>query len=54
VLVSSHQLTELEQIADEVVILKQRMLFRGSLENAMAVGDGSLEAAYFKILEGAR
>ncbi|WP_028265497.1 ATP-binding cassette domain-containing protein [Arthrobacter sp. MA-N2] len=54
VLVSSHQLTELEQIADEVVILKRRMLFRGSLENAMAVGGGSLEAAYFKILEGVR
>lgn len=54
VLVSSHQLTELEQIANDVVVLKRRMLFRGSLEDATAVGGGSLEAAYFKILEGAR
>lgn len=54
VLISSHQLTELEQIADDVVILKQRMLFHGSLEDATAAGSGSLEAAYFRILEGAR
>ncbi|MCX2747746.1 ATP-binding cassette domain-containing protein [Arthrobacter sp. MI7-26] len=54
VLISSHQLTELEQIADDVVILKRRMLFCGSVENATAVGGGNLEAAYFRILEGAR
>ncbi|WAH95614.1 ABC transporter ATP-binding protein [Arthrobacter sp. MMS18-M83] len=54
VLISSHQLTELEQIADDVVILKRRMLFRGSVEDATAVGGGNLEAAYFRILEGAR
>ncbi|MGR0160215.1 ABC transporter ATP-binding protein [Paenarthrobacter nitroguajacolicus] len=52
-LVSSHQLMELEQVADEVVILKQRTLFRGSLEEAKALGGGSLESAYFKILERA-
>lgn len=54
VLVSSHQLMELEQVADEVVILKQRVLFRGTIEEAKALGAGSLESAYFKILEGAR
>jgi len=53
-LVSSHQLLELEQVADEVVILKQKTLFRGTLKEAKAVGGGSLEAAYFKILEGSR
>ncbi|ABM08323.1 ABC transporter ATP-binding protein [Paenarthrobacter aurescens] len=53
-LVSSHQLMELEQVADEVVILKQRVLFRGTIEEAKALGAGSLESAYFKILEGAR
>jgi ABC-2 type transport system ATP-binding protein len=53
VLVSSHQLLELEQVADQVVILKRRMLFQGSLHEAKRVGNGSLEAAYFRILEGA-
>ncbi|MFP3580526.1 ATP-binding cassette domain-containing protein [Arthrobacter sp. fls2-241-R2A-200] len=50
VLVSSHQLMELEQIADHVVILKQKTLFMGSLEEAKLLGGGSLESAYFKIL----
>jgi ABC-2 type transport system ATP-binding protein len=53
-LVSSHQLMELEQVADEVVILKQRTLFRGTLKEAKALGGGNLETAYFKILEDAR
>ncbi|WP_454811746.1 ABC transporter ATP-binding protein [Paenarthrobacter nitroguajacolicus] len=53
-LVSSHQLMELEQVADEVVILKQRTLFQGTLKEAKALGGGSLESAYFKILERAR
>ncbi|MET3904379.1 ATP-binding cassette domain-containing protein [Paenarthrobacter sp. 4246] len=53
-LVSSHQLMELEQVADQVVILKQRVLFRGTLEEAKAIGGGSLETAYFKILAGAQ
>lgn len=53
VLVSSHQLLELEQVADEVVVLKRRMLFHGSLDEAKRVGNGSLEAAYFRILAGA-
>ena len=53
-LVSSHQLMELEQVVDEVVILKQRTLFRGTLKEAKALGGGSLESAYFKILDRAR
>ncbi len=53
-LISSHQLMELQQVADEVVILKQRTLFRGTLEEAKELGGGSLESAYFKILEGSR
>lgn len=52
-LVSSHQLMELEQVADQVVILKQKVLFSGTLGEAKALGGGSLEAAYFKILAGA-
>ncbi|MGF6834172.1 ABC-2 type transport system ATP-binding protein [Paenarthrobacter sp. TE4293] len=51
-LVSSHQLMELEQVADHVVILKQKVLFRGTLHEAKALGGGSLEDAYFKILAG--
>ncbi|WP_026546983.1 ATP-binding cassette domain-containing protein [Paenarthrobacter nicotinovorans] len=53
-LVSSHQLMELEQVADQVVILKQKVLFRGTLGEAKVLGGGSLEAAYFKILAGAQ
>lgn len=53
-LVSSHQLMELEQVADEVVILKQRTLYQGTLKEAKALGGGSLESAYFKILDRAR
>ncbi|UKA49235.1 ATP-binding cassette domain-containing protein [Arthrobacter sp. FW305-123] len=53
-LVSSHQLMELEKVADEVVILKQKTLFRGTLKEAKALGGGSLESAYFKILEGSQ
>ncbi len=49
-----HQLMELEQVADEVVILKQRTLFQGTLKEAKALGGGSLESAYFKILDRAR
>lgn len=45
---------ELEQLADQVVILKQKVLFRGTLEEAKVLGGGSLEAAYFKILAGAQ
>lgn len=52
-LVSSHQLTELEQVADHVVILKQKMLFTGTLRQAKSMGNGSLESAYFAILEAA-
>ncbi len=53
-LVSSHQLMELEQIAHDVVILKQRTLFQGTLKEAKALGGGSLESAYFKILADAQ
>jgi ABC-2 type transport system ATP-binding protein len=45
---------ELEQVVHDVVILKQRTLFHGTLEEAKVLGGGSLESAYFKILEGAR
>ncbi|WP_426004133.1 ATP-binding cassette domain-containing protein [Paenarthrobacter sp. NyZ202] len=50
-LVSSHQLLELEHVADSVVVLKRRTMFQGSLAQAKAIGGGSLETAYFRILE---
>lgn len=53
VLVSSHQLAELEQTVDEVVVLDRRVLFHGALQEITADGR-SLEDGYFDLLaEGA-
>lgn len=52
VLVSSHQLPELEHTVDEVVILQQRVLYSGALGD-LVHGDGdSLEGRYFDLVEG--
>lgn len=53
VLVSSHQLAELENTVDEVVILKQSVLYSGALSD-LVPGDGgaSLEERYFDLVEG--
>lgn len=54
VLVSSHQLAELEHTVDEVVILQQRVLYSGALADLVR-GDGdSLEDRYFDLVEGRR
>jgi ABC-2 type transport system ATP-binding protein len=54
VLVSSHQLAELEHIADEVVVLKRTVLYDGPLRELVR-GDGdSLEQRYFDLVQGER
>ncbi|MFB4352812.1 ATP-binding cassette domain-containing protein [Microbacterium sp. LS_15] len=53
VLVSSHQLGELEQIVDQVVVIKRRVLFTGPLEDLVGGGGESLESRYFDLVEGA-
>ncbi|RWR18852.1 ATP-binding cassette domain-containing protein [Microbacterium enclense] len=54
VLVSSHQLAELEHTADDLVILNRRVLYAGPL-GGLVRGDGvSLEDRYFELVEGSR
>ncbi|MCK2037634.1 ATP-binding cassette domain-containing protein [Microbacterium sp. SSW1-49] len=53
VLIASHQLPELEQVVDEVVVIKQRALFAGRLEDLVTGGADSLESRYFDLVEGA-
>ncbi|SDS17435.1 ABC-2 type transport system ATP-binding protein [Microbacterium paraoxydans] len=53
VLVSSHQLSELEQVVDEVVVIKRRALFAGRLDDLVTGGADSLESRYFDLVEGA-
>lgn len=53
VLVSSHQLAELEQFVDEVVVIKQRALFAGKLRDLVTDDGDSLESKYFDLVKGA-
>lgn len=53
VLVSSHQLAELEQTVDEVVVMRRTMLFHGPLRELTAGGAASLEAGYFELIDRA-
>lgn len=53
VLVSSHQLLELEQVVDQVVVIKRRALFAGPLSDLVAGDVDSLESRYFDLVEGA-
>ena len=53
VLVSSHQLAELEQFVDEVVVIKQRALFAGRLSDLVTGESDSLESKYFDLVKGA-
>jgi ABC-2 type transport system ATP-binding protein len=46
VLVSSHLLTELEQIADDVVILDRRVLWAGARQDMPNDRAGGLEELY--------
>jgi ABC-2 type transport system ATP-binding protein len=55
VLISSHQLAELENTVDEVVILKQSVLYSGALSDLVdRSGGDSLEERYFDLVEGHR
>lgn len=53
VLLSSHQLAELEQVVDEVVVIKGRALFAGRLGDLVTSDDDSLESKYFDLVGGA-
>ena len=54
VLVSSHQLAELQQTVDEVVVLRGRVLFAGALDALLGDGSSSLEDTYFRLIDGER
>nr|RZI35202.1 hypothetical protein BJQ95_02417 [Cryobacterium sp. SO1] len=51
VLISSHQLAELEQVVDEVVVIKRRALFAGKLGDLVSREGDSLENKYFDLVE---
>jgi ABC-2 type transport system ATP-binding protein len=51
VLISSHQLPELEQIIDDVVVIKRRALFAGKLGDLVSSEGDSLENKYFELVE---
>lgn len=53
VLVASHQLAELEQFVDEVVVIKRRALFAGRLSDLVTRKADSLESKYFDLVGGA-
>lgn len=50
VLVSSHQLAELEHVADDIVIMRRRLLYAGTLHDLTDAGTRTLEAAYVATL----
>ncbi|MFJ9775531.1 ABC transporter ATP-binding protein [Kitasatospora sp. NPDC101157] len=53
VLIASHLLAEVQQSVDDVVVLRRSVLFDGPLADLVRQGGGSLEAAYFHLLDGA-
>ncbi|MDF2560537.1 MAG: transporter ATP-binding protein [Microbacterium sp.] len=53
VLIASHQLAELQQIVDEVVVIKRRALYAGRLGDLVTSDGDSLESKYFDLVEGA-
>lgn len=53
VLVSSHQLAELEHTVDEVVVMRRRLLFHGPLDQLTRSGEQSLEDGYFALVDQA-
>ncbi|MEV8328414.1 ATP-binding cassette domain-containing protein [Kitasatospora sp. NPDC056731] len=52
ILIASHLLSEVEQSVDDIVVLHRRVLFHGSLADLVRQGGGSLEAAYFNLIDG--
>ncbi|RSM63044.1 ABC transporter ATP-binding protein [Amycolatopsis sp. WAC 01376] len=53
VLLSSHQLAELAQTVDEIVIIKGRTVFAGSLDELTGNGVHQLEDRYFELVNHA-
>jgi len=53
VLISSHQLAELEQTIDEVVVMRRSVLYAGRLEALTSAGASSLEEGYFDLIDAA-
>lgn len=53
ILIASHQLAELEQVVDEVVVIKRRALYAGRLGDLVTSDGDSLESKYFDLVEGA-
>lgn len=54
VLISSHQLAEIEQTVDEVVVLNRTTLYSGPLAAMLERPGDSLEDRYFDLIEGSR
>ena len=54
VLISSHQLAELEHIADEMVVLRRTVLFEGALDSLVQNDTDTLEDRYFDLVDGGR
>lgn len=50
VLVSSHQLAEVEHVADDIVIMRRRRLYAGTLSELTGSGARPLEVAYLAAL----
>jgi ABC-2 type transport system ATP-binding protein len=50
VLLSSHMLFEMQQIADQVVVLQRSVRYCGPLQTLIKDGEQSLEDAYFELL----
>ncbi len=49
VLYSTHVMPEAEEVADRVGFLHQgRLVYEGSMEEALAMGEGSLEKAFIR------
>lgn len=53
ILVSSHQLGELEQIVDDIAVLKKSLLYFGSLDGLTGSGEHTLEDRYLDLVAGA-
>ncbi len=51
VLITSHMLAEMQQIADEVIVLKHTVRYSGPLDELTHGGEQTLEDAYFELLE---
>lgn len=53
VLISSHQLAELEHTVDRVVVMRRTLLFDGPLASLTSGGASTLEEGYFELIDRA-